>query len=163
MSSTIAVNRVETLTVVETISTADAADATLSFTSLNESDSFTSGSSVPVTKHANFSQAMTAGAATINFRLLPGNTVDEVVDGNGLKVQFAWFRNKSTNANDITITFGGSNPYLLLGAAFLFKLKVGQAVRIALNEAAPDIDDTHKTIDITGTLSQVLECAFVMG
>lgn len=138
-------------------------DATVTTDQLSESATYTAGTDVPVTKHAAFQQALTAGAATIDLTALPGLTGDETVDGTGLKVQVAKFRNLSTNANDITVTEGASNGYELLGSAFTFILKPGQSLTLFLDDAAPDIASGARTIDVSGTGTQELECHFVMG
>lgn len=161
----IAVTFASTITVVETFSGdyVSPGDATVTINRLNESESLNAASSVPVTKHAAFRQAMTSGAATIDLSALPGKTADETVVGTGLKVQLAKFRNLASNANDITITEGASNGYALLGAGFSFTLKPGQSAAFSLDEAAPDIASGDRTIDIAGTGAQILECQFVMG
>lgn len=136
------------------------------FNGLNENgDSYilTSSTDVPVTKHSEFQQALSSGTATIDLTALPGLTDDETVDGTGLKVQIAKFRNLASNANAITITFGASNPYNLLGSAFVMELLPGQSITLYLDEAAPDIASGAKNLDISGTGAQILECQFVMG
>lgn len=166
MSSTITATGISKITVTETFvgSYVSTADATAGFgDQLGETLTLTASSSVPVTKHAEFQKTMSGGAATIDLTALPGKTADETIDGTGLKVQLAKFRNLSTNANDITITFGASNPYNLCGSAFVITLKPGQSIMFSGNEAAPDVGGGAKEIDISGTLAQVLEVQFVLG
>jgi hypothetical protein len=152
------------VTVTETLSDpyVDSGDNTVKHSGLDKSTTYNGASSVPVTKVATFAQALTAGAATIDLRALVG-TNGGAVDGNGLKVQIAKFRAKADNANPITISEGASNGYELLGNGFTLDLKAGQEVTLFLNEAAPDISGSAKTIDLAGTGSQVLECEIVMG
>ncbi len=138
-------------------------DDTATFNGMNESDTYTSGTAVPVTKHSDYQLTMTAGAGTINLAALPGKTADETVVGTGLKVQFFKFRNLSTNANPIKITFGASNGYDLLGADFIVNLLPGQSIQGFLDEAAPDIASGDRLLDVTGTGSQILEVFLVMG
>lgn len=129
---------------------------------LNLATTINSGTGVPATKQAFKQLAMTAGAATIDLRNLVGVN-GGAQDGNGLKVQAIIFRGKSDNANPITVAYGASNGYALLGSSFTFDLKPGQMLMAFLNEAAPDINSSAKTIDISGTGSQVLEYQLVMG
>ncbi|NBW11143.1 MAG: hypothetical protein EBR82_24245 [Caulobacteraceae bacterium] len=152
------------LTAVETYSDTfvSSSDNTVTFSGLNSSGTYNAGTGVPVTKVASYEVAMSAGAATINLRSLTGIN-GSTVDGNGLKAQFVKFKNKSTNANAITITEGASNGYELLGNAFTLVLKPGQEITMNLNEQAPDISDSAKTIDISGTSSQVLQIFVAMG
>lgn len=116
-----------------------------------------------VTKHSPYTLSLTAGAATIDLTSLPGITEDETVDGSGLKVQMACFENPDTNANNMTITFGASNGYLLLGTAWKIILKPGQSFQTYLDDGAPVIDGTHKNIDVAGTGTQSLLVEIVMG
>lgn len=166
MSSTITAVGISKITVTETFvgSYVSTSDATAGFgDQLGETLTLTASSSVPATKHSEFQKTMSGGAATIDLTALPGKTADETIDGTGLKVQLAKFRNLSTNANDITITFGAANPYNLLGAAFVILLKPGQSILVSLDEAAPDVAAGAKDIDISGTAAQILECQFVLG
>lgn len=154
-----------TITVVETFTGPYVApgDATVTISQLNESETLTAATSVPVTKHSAFQKTMSSGAGTIDLTALPGWTADETVVGTGLKVQLVKLRNLAANANDITVTKGASNGYNLLGSSWEFTLKPGQSSTFSLDEAAPDIASNAKTIDISGTGSQILEVQIVMG
>ncbi len=122
------------------------------------------GTTTPtVTKATVFAKAMIAGLGTIDLTALPGLTAEETISGDGLKVRIAIFRGKATNANPITVTFGASNPYLILGAAFSFILSPGQELQLYLASSAPTIGSGAKTIDISGTTTQVLEVGLAMG
>ena len=166
MSSTIGARLESKVRVVETFETsASPLDATATFDQLSETLNLDSGTSVPVTKHAEFEQALSSGTATIDLTALPGKTVSETVDGTNLKVQILKFRNKSTNANKITISKGASNGYTFDANATTWSvvLSPGQSVLYSLNDAATDIGSGAKTIDLAGTLAQVLEVQVVMG
>ncbi len=163
MSSTISVTKQQNITIVETFSGGDAADNTLKFTYLNSEETLTASTTVPVTKHAEFSQAMTSGAVTLNLVALPGKTADETVVGTGLKVQLAKFTNPSTNANNITLVPGASSGFNIFGAASSVTLVPGQSVTFEGKDGSPDIDSSHRTIDVTGTTTQVIQCVFVLG
>jgi len=129
---------------------------------LNASADLDAASSVPVTKVANFDQALTAGAATIDLTALPGIN-GATVNGSGLKVQLLRVQAKSTNANAITLTEGASNGYELAGNAWKAAVQAGQELTFYANEKAPDIGSGAKTIDLAGTETQALEVLIVMG
>ena len=160
----VSVNYVSSITVTETLTDQylSSSDSTLTFNGLNTDTTLTSITSVPVTMHASGRKTMSAGAGTIDLRALPSTNAVSI-DGNGLKVQAFKFRNLSTNANNITITAGASNGYLILGTAGSIILYPGCEVQCYLKDQAADIDATHKTIDIAGTVSQILEYEIVMG
>lgn len=165
MSSTITLTSVDQATVTETFSGALAGNPDVAFGALNESQTLTAASAPPVTKHATFEQALTAGTATIDLTALPGRTVDETIDGTGLKVQLLRVRAKSTNANVISIAKGASNGYGLDagGAAWDVTLSPGQRARFDLDDAAPDVAAGAKDLDLAGTGAQILEVEIVLG
>lgn len=163
--STIAVTAITQVSVVET-ETGDFVDpnnATVTYNQLSETEELTASTTVPVTKHAAFDKALVAGVATIDLTALPGKNADEVVNGTGLKVQEVKFKNKATNANSITITFGAANPYLLFGSGWKIILLPGQSIQASLKDASPDVAGGARTIDLAGTASQSLQCHFVLG
>jgi hypothetical protein len=122
------------------------------------------GTTTPsVTKGTIFSKALASGVGTIDLTALPGLTAEETVNGTGLKVVLAVFQNPATNAGDITVTFGAANPYLLLGAGFLFKLKPGQLMPLYLLALAPTIGSGAKNVDISGTGTEALNVGLAMG
>lgn len=129
---------------------------------LDKEETLNAISAVPVTQNATFEKAMTSGAATIDLRALVGTNAG-AVDGNGLKVNAIKLVNKSTNANAITIVGGASSGYLLFGTAGSIVLSPGDEILCRFKDSRPDIDSTHKTIDISGTGSQVLQVEVVMG
>lgn len=154
------------VTVRETIETnvpaAASNGAIVLHSGFNKTATLTAASSIPATKVASFQKALSSGTATIDLTSLTGTNGATVV-GTGLKVQLAKFANPSTNANSIGLTFGASNPYNLLGAAFQFTLLPGQEITIYGNEAAPDVGSGAKTIDMVGTGAQALNCIIVLG
>lgn len=143
---------------------ADPNDATVTHI-LNDTAVLNPSSTPPVTMKGAFTLTLTAGAATIGLRAFPKDDDNPLLlqDGDGLKVQVAKFKNPSTNAGDITITFGASNPYLLGGSAFKWILKPGQFVTVYTNDASPDVDNTHKSIDVAGTGSETLQVFLALG
>lgn len=143
------------------VAVANAASKTVTHTSFNTGATLTTGGSVPVTKVAYFSKALSTGSGTIDLTAVPGT--DQTHDFSGLKVQVAKFENPSTNANSITVTFGASNGYLLAGSAWKAILAPGQAVMYFGNDATPDVGGSAKTIDISGTGSQALNVTLAAG
>lgn len=141
---------------------AQAASRKVTHSLFNESALLTAATAPSVSLCAFFEQALTAGAATIDLTALPG-TNGAVVNGNGLRVRAAKFKNKSSNANPITIKFGAANPYNLLGAAFQVILSPNQSILVYADDDAPVIGAGAKNIDIAGTGAQVLEVALVIG
>lgn len=153
------------LTVVETLPAPlsnTAANTKVTHDIYNQSDSLNSGSTPPVTKVATFEKAMSGGAGTIDLTSLPG-TNGATISGSGLKVQRFLFVNPGTNANAITIVGGASNGYLLFGASGSVVLNPGDFILRGAKDTLPDIGGSAKTIDISGTGTQALQCCIVMG
>lgn len=150
------------ISVKETLATFGlTADNTLT-RELGNNDTLNAGSTPPATKVACFELALTAGAGTIDLRALPTDN-GGTVDGNGLKVQAIMLMGKTGNANPITVAVGASNGYNLAGADFSVALKAEESILLQLQDSAPDIDATHKILDVSGTGSQVLQVLIVMG
>lgn len=152
------------LSVLETLGTAVPAAGTPQIThdGFNTNlGTLTGATTVPATKTTAFTPTLSAGAATIDLTALTGVN-GAVVDGSGLKVQIFKFINPAGNGA-VTLTFGAANPYLLLGTAWKVILLAGQEIMLYLNDACPDIDATHKNIDLAGTGAQAFKCQIVMG
>ena len=153
------------LTAIETLTDAliDGSDKTVTHSGLNVAETtYTGATGTPVSKVAAYEKAMSGGAGTIDLTAVLGSA-GATVTGDGLKVQFVKLRARATNANDITIVQGASNSYPLFGSSFSITLKPGQEILASLNNAAGTIGSGAKTIDISGTGSQVLQVEFVMG
>ncbi len=171
MAETITVNYASQLTVAQTFDTTAApastgGGATITHDQWNSSvtASATATSGVPelCTKTASFIKALSGGAATIDLTALTG-TNGATVDFTNLKVQFAKFRNPSTNANSITVTFGAATGYLLMGSGWKIILAPGQEFTFRGYEATPDVTSLLKHIDLAGTASQSLYVQLVAG
>lgn len=167
MAETITANVVSAPTITATMNGVyiSTGTNTLVVNGLNENITLNATSTPPVSKHAEFQQALTSGSATIDLTSLPGLTVDETVTFSGLKLQIMKIRNKSTNANKIVVAQGGSNPYLIDGATTTWSIPLapGQSVLMLLNGAGSTVGSGAKTIALTGTGSQVLEVELVAG
>jgi hypothetical protein len=117
-------------------------------------------STPPCTKVAAFTQALTAGAATIDLTALVGaNGV--AVDGTGLKLQV--LRVKNLGANDLTITPGVSSGYAFAGAASKIILGANDEALLLANDTRPDVAAGVKNIDLAGTLVQTSQWTVILG
>jgi hypothetical protein len=129
----------------------------------NTEETLHATSTPPVTKVFYDTIALVAGAKTIDLTALAG-TNGIAVDGTGLKVQQIKFRNRTSNAA-MTFTEGASNGYRL-GACTGWLMGVGAGVDEVgglFRDTGPDIDGTHKTIDVAGTGTQSFDVAIWMG
>ena len=164
MLGSVAVTYAATCTVVETLptNTGSAADALRKVThaQYDETATLNAGSTPPATLVAEFLQALTVGAATVDLRALVG-TNGAVIDGNGLKVQV--LRVKNLGANVLTLAEGGSNGYAIFGASGQVDIPPGGHIQMFFNDSSPDIGAGDKEIDLTGTGSQTSEWTIVMG
>jgi len=154
------------ITVRETLETnvpgATSANRIVTHSVFNKAANLAAATTPPATKVAVFQKALAAGVATIDLTALVG-TNGAAVDFSALKVQCVKFSNPATNANAITVTFGAANPYLLGGAAWKFILEPGMELVVFGNDKTPDVDGTHKNIDLAGTLIQALDVELVAG
>lgn len=161
----VAVTITPILTAVETLADTfvSSSDNTVTYSLANTSVSLDANSTPPVTKQATYEVTMSSGAATIDLRALIG-AANSAVDGNGLKVQAVKFRNKTGNANAITISEGASNGYELFGNGWTVTLpNAGSWIMAYLNDGSPDVSASTKNIDVSGTDAQVLQVQFVLG
>lgn len=155
---------VSNMTVVETLTTNVPAASTPSVThnGFNTTQNLNSGTTPPVTQVAAFIQLLSAGAATIDLTALTG-TNGSSVSGSGLKIQAIKVIALGTNANPVTLKFGASNPYNLMGSAWQVALSAGEEFLFFGNNAAPTIGGSAKTIDLSGTGTQGVDVIIVMG
>ena len=151
---------------VETITTAVPAISSNANSVLHNaystSKAMTASTTPPATQCAYMLKALSGGAGTIDLTSLTGAN-GAAVDGTGLKVQVMKFKASTGNTGAITVTFGASNAYNLLGSSFTFDVKAGQEVTIYGNDATPDISASACEIDLSGTGSETLQVSIVMG
>lgn len=152
--------------VMETLATADVpAASTTGARNVKQADysdetTLNASSTVPATKSALFSQALSSGTATIDLTALDGIT--GTVDCTGLKVQVFKIKNPVGNAA-LTVSEGASNGYELMGNAFTAILLAGQHLTFYGNDATPDVGASAKNIDLSGTGSETCEITVVAG
>jgi len=125
-----------------------------------DTHTLTSATTPPVTQCADWREALTDGAATVDLTAMTGTNGATIV-GTGLKVQ--GLKVKNLGANTLTLTFGASNPYNLLGAAFVIVLAQNQEFAFYGNDATPDIASGAKEIDLSGTGTQTSEWSVIVG
>lgn len=152
------------LTATETLTTnvPDVASNSIVHNGFNKTLNLNSTTTPATTKTASFVKALSAGAGTIDLTALFG-TNNLTTDGTGLKVIACKFQAVVGNANVITLKFGASNPYNLLGASWQVALQPGQEILLYAVSAAPVIGSGAKNIDLSGTGSQSVNCIIVMG
>jgi len=140
-----------------------AASDSVTLTGFDSSYTLNSGSTPPVTDIAAYNVTMTAGAATIDLTALTGLN-GGTQSASGKKPQWIVMENLAALAQDpITIIPGASNGHEFLGSASKIVLKTGQKFAFFGNDGQEDVDGTHKTWDISGTLSQVLRVVVAYG
>lgn len=162
---TISVGYVSQVAVVETLGGVFVSPGDNTITSgINTQMTLNASSTPPASKDSEGTIAMTAGAATIDLTSLPDKNGNAgAVTLTGLRLAVVKLRNKATNANPITVAKGASNGCTSLGAAFSITLQVGEEMTLLGQNLAAVVDGTHKTFDLSGTGSQVLEFEFVAG
>jgi hypothetical protein len=139
--------------------------ASLTHDAFNISQSLGAATTPVGTKIAFFELALSGGAASIDLTALPHN--GGTVDGTGLKVQAALFRNPAANAA-MTVKDGASNGYNIFGdssgqVTIPGHATKASAVMLFFPEGLPDVAAGAKTIDVTGTGTEVLEVGLVLG
>lgn len=161
----ITVNYVSQLTVVEELSGEYLGDDdTVTTNGLNTTEEFTASTAVPVSKYSAGQLTLSGGSGSIDLTSLPdANGVAGAVTFLGLKVNAYKFRNKSTNANNITIAEGASNGYPLHGASFTLTLRPGEELTYRGKDLGTDVAAGDRILDVTGTGSQILEFELVAG
>ncbi len=162
----VVVTYISNLTVKETLETnvpaAEAAKRIVTHDQFNFTDTLNSGTPDPVTKVAAFEVTLSAGTATIDLTTLTG-TNGVTVDGSGLKVQVAKFKNKNGNVAVMSVVDGVTNGYDGFGTNFEINLLPNAEVLFLLKDQGADISGTNKTLDIAGSGVEVLQVELVMG
>jgi len=115
-----------------------------------------------VTKTASFTVTMSGGAATIDLTSLSGT--QGTVSGSALKVQMMVIQGKSGNGAAVTVAKGASNGYTGFGSAFSVTIpSAGAECVLYGNNAFGSVDSTHKTLDVSGTGTDALNCTVWFG
>lgn len=164
----LAVTYASQVSVTETIENVyvDGNNATVTVNGLNSSADLNASSTPPVTKESAGTLTLSSGSGTLDLTSLPDlNGVAAAVTLTGLKPQVVKLRNKSTNANAMTIAKGASNGYTGFGSAFSVTLQPGDEVLWKGNDnsGVTDVGSGARTLDVSGTGAQVLEFHIVAG
>lgn len=151
------------ITCLETLTTGvDAASSpTITHSAFNFSHSVEATTTITGTKISADTQALTAGAYTLDLTAcaLTGGTTQTLT---GLKIRGYMFRAPTTNTGLITITEGASNGYTI-GTNWKETLAPGQRVVKWLDDEAPAIGASDKTLDVTGTGTETFDYLIIVG
>lgn len=125
-------------------------------------------SAVPATKVIDKRITLSGGTYTIDLTAAPGKTVDGTavsLDLSGLKLQLLLLVAKDTNSARVKVAQGAANAYFVGGETGAFySLGVGEAVLAENKDSLPEVDATHKNIDITSSmLTAVIDVLAVFG
>jgi hypothetical protein len=107
-------------------------------------------------------QALSGGSATIDLKSI-SNTEGTTIVTDGKKVRAFAAKATSTNENALTLTEGASNGYELMGDGWKVALEASDSFLVVLNDNAPAIGDSAKTIDLSGTLSESVDILIIFG
>jgi len=115
-----------------------------------------------VTKSFKKRVTMSTGAATLDLTALVDATLSSNIDMTGLKLKMLRLKVPSTNANSVTVAPGASNGYTgWVGSGGVTLSPKDSFSKVCHGGIA--VDGTHKTIDITGTGSQVIDVVMLFG
>lgn len=120
-----------------------------------------SGSTPPALQCAFFQLPLVAGAATLDLTALAGTFA--TVNGTGQKIRAILFEALATNAAGIVVQPGVSNPHPCFGSASKTTLLPGQAELHWLADGDTAIGSTSKTLGFTGTGTDALDIAIILG
>lgn len=163
MADTISVSYVSKLTTTKTPGDSYAqSGGNLKYQGLDNALTLNGSSTPTATVIATARYTMTGSAVTIDLTSITDVVSGAVQSGSGLKIVACKFRNKSTNANSISIVPGASNDYDLLGSDMKITLSPSDEVLIFVKNGQT-IGSSHKTLDATGTNTQILEVEFIFG
>lgn len=104
--------------------------------------------------------ALSSGAATIDLTNLTQTNLSTVINATGKKIRVIALLADANNANVIAIGTGASNGYAGIGTISAL-LAGNMTIRTCNGSTA--IDGTHKTLDLAGTGSQILNILIIFG
>ena len=108
-------------------------------------------------KGSMFSKVLSGGFGQIDLTALQGDD-GVTIDGTGLKIQAIAFWSKDSSNHNMTIVGASSNGFDIGSLT----LAPGDRVLWLRNSTVP-IDSTHKLINVTGTGTEKLNFAVVLG
>ena len=151
------------LTLVETLTTnvAGSSQPRLTHDNFGKSVTLNSASTPAAAYVASGTQALTAGAYTIDLTSLPA-TGGGTQSFSTKKLRGYLLDNPSTNSGTFTFTIGASNGHTI-GTNWKETLLPGQAVLKYMYTGGETIDATHKTLDVTGSGTESFNFRLVAG
>lgn len=157
----VAITYKSALDITETFDT-DETNGGKTTTPFNTSLNLHGTSSPTVTEGGFCSQALSAGAATVDLTSVT-TARGRAMTFNALKIRAFRAWNPATNTGSITIMKGASNGYTGFGSAFSITLKPGQEFNFYDYGAGTAVSSTVKTLDLTGTGTESLKFAIAGG
>ena len=154
-----------TCTVTETLddSVASASTPVIVHDNFNVNLTLNATSDAPATNVIGLSQALTAGAATIDLTSLT-QSGGGTFDATGLKLQVFQLKNGTGNAGAVTISDGASNGYNLFGdASGQVTCGVGGHIQWYQHDKLDDVGASDAEIDLSGTGTDSFDIIMVFG
>lgn len=152
-----------TLSVQEAVTSPDSLgnNATIKHDAFNVSKSASATTTPSAIITASQEIALVAGAKTIDLTSLLG-TNSGPVSLDTKKPLWIMLKNKSTNTGG-TMTFakGATNGYAGFGASFSIAVPIGGAILLDMNALNSAVSSTNKTIDVTGSGTDVIQLIVV--
>lgn len=137
-------------------------NATLTYKEYDRTSPKYDGSSTPaVSLVAADAMSLTGGTDTINLAAAPDALGGTSVDFTGFKVVGLIFNN-SANSNSVTIAKGATNGYELQSTHSIV-LGAGAVMAFDFDDSLSDVAAGARTLDVTGTASDVLSYVIVGG
>ena len=160
----------EVLTAAEAPSGATAAARTIAITGSDISVTLDSTTTPKIEVPPVVRKVTIAGTITIDFTAAQGVALPaaatRTIDQTGKKLVAVRLSCPTTNVAVINVAPGASNPYPLFGTANDIDVKAGQTLIAIMNGIASPygaVSATVKTLDISGTNGDVINCEFYFG
>ena len=160
----------EVLTAAEAPSGATAAARTIAITGSDISVTLDSTTTPKIEVPPVVRKVTISGTTTIDFTAAQGVALPaaatRTIDQTGKKLVAFRLSCPTTNAGVVNVAPGASNPYPFLGTANDIDVRPGQTVIGIVNGVASGygaVSGTVKTLDITGTSNDVINCEFYFG
>lgn len=160
----------EVFTAAEAPSGATAAARTVAITGPDISTTLDSTTTPKIEVPPIVRKVTISGTITIDFTAAQGvalpASATRTIDQTGKKLVAMRLSCPITNAAVVNVAPGASNPYPLLGTGNDIDIKPGQTVIAIMTGIASSygaVSSTVKTLDITGTTNDVVQCEFYFG
>lgn len=159
---------VETLTAAEMPSAANESARQFTYAGLNRTGRLSSTTTPAVEVPPGYQKiTIGAGTTTIDLTAMPSARDPDVAeDYTAKKLIGVRIRAASGNSGNVTVAPGSSNPYPLFGATNEVDVVPGEQIDKLIASVAsshPAVSGTVKTIDVTGTLNDVVDIMLLFG